>query len=222
MLQITKSFKRIYEASNKYQSSSEFLKWFGNSVVVNEEGKPLVVYHGTRFKSKNDKLRSGSWFTDNSDFAGGFINGRKSNGTPSEREVKDRSRIYPAFLSIKNPIIYKAAWHHISPERFANIVGIPYEDLNAKALEFARQGNKKEEAEHENDWVRNPYASGWRQKDFPISEMPENMFAIYFDNKNLIKALQFYGFDGVQSMEGGSNTWQVWDESQVRSIYGKG
>lgn len=49
--------------------SKSFKKWFGESKVVDENGEPLVVYHGTgipnkieEFKSKNNKI----WFTDKS------------------------------------------------------------------------------------------------------------------------------------------------------------
>lgn len=83
-----------------------FYKWFGDSKVVDEEGKPLVMYHGTReFKFGKElpsfdtfdrnKLRSGQnavgfYFSENKDFAKNF-------GT----------RIMPVYLKIDNPQIYK-------------------------------------------------------------------------------------------------------------------
>lgn len=82
-----------------------FYKWFGDSKVVDEEGKPLVMYHGTReFKFGKElpsfdtfdrnKLRSGQnavgfYFSENKDFAKNF-------GT----------RIMPVYLKIDNPQIY--------------------------------------------------------------------------------------------------------------------
>jgi hypothetical protein len=47
--------------------TSEFKKWFGNSKVVDESGKPLVVYHGTNVKFNKINFKKGTqglfWFT---------------------------------------------------------------------------------------------------------------------------------------------------------------
>lgn len=47
-----------------------FWKWFGNSKVIDNTGRPLVVHHGTskKFKAFNPKLSLGIiWFTSNED-----------------------------------------------------------------------------------------------------------------------------------------------------------
>ncbi|HAT76301.1 MAG TPA: hypothetical protein DCS19_05530, partial [Flavobacterium sp.] len=54
-----------------------FWKWFGDSKVVDESGRPLVVFHGTnakfnKFKEDypdNPKLKAGWWFTNNKELA---------------------------------------------------------------------------------------------------------------------------------------------------------
>jgi hypothetical protein len=52
---------------NNIIESEEFKKWFNNSKIVNDNGNPLVVYHGSRettireFKPNVD----GIWFSDN-------------------------------------------------------------------------------------------------------------------------------------------------------------
>lgn len=57
---------------------ANFWKWFGDSKVVDSNGKPLVVYHGTRSDfdkfdlskaSKNGLLGRGFYFTNNREFA---------------------------------------------------------------------------------------------------------------------------------------------------------
>jgi len=68
----------------------EFKRWFGDSKVVDAEGKPLVVYHGTsapkfsRFKTGED----GSFFTENPKVAEEF-----------------GYRLEPVYLSLKNPLV---------------------------------------------------------------------------------------------------------------------
>jgi hypothetical protein len=44
-------------------TSPQFKKWFGNSKVVDENGKPKVVYHGTD-KPDFDIFDPASWFSD--------------------------------------------------------------------------------------------------------------------------------------------------------------
>lgn len=70
-------------------STPEFKKWFGESKVVDENGKPLVVYHGTRSDfNEFDPMAGdtpGSWFTESADAAQKF------------------GRVEQVFLRITNP-----------------------------------------------------------------------------------------------------------------------
>lgn len=91
----------------------QFKQWFGNSKVVDENGKPLVVYHGTILHKGQGgigditafdrlfttKIRGasidtvGSWFSTNSGDGGAEMYSGNSSG----------SAIYPVHLSIQNP-----------------------------------------------------------------------------------------------------------------------
>ena len=77
-------------------NTPEFKRWFGDSKVVDANGKPLVVYHGTRageftvFKpSTAIGWGTGIYFTDNRDQAA--------------NEYGFRGRVVEAFVSIKRP-----------------------------------------------------------------------------------------------------------------------
>ena len=48
-----------------------FRKWFGDSKVVDAEGKPIVVYHGTDAEAF-DEFHPGSWFTAQADEANAY------------------------------------------------------------------------------------------------------------------------------------------------------
>jgi len=97
-------------AFNRQQTkSSEFRNWFGESKVVDEYNQPKIVYHGTygkdfsEFETGHHPGKStpisnfGFFFTDNPELAGGFAKKRRG------------ARLIPAYLSIRNPLIEKAA-----------------------------------------------------------------------------------------------------------------
>jgi hypothetical protein len=84
-----------------------FKRWFGDSKVVDENGDPLVMYHGTSQNQKGEAftffdtygssyglMGMGAYFTDNPEVASSYTTKGKGD-TPT---------VYPAFLSIKNPM----------------------------------------------------------------------------------------------------------------------
>lgn len=87
--------------------SPEFKKWFGDSKVVDESGKPLVVYHATtkdfhefdRYKlgerTNHPASLVGFFFTKNPDVADYFLKGSNGYG--------DGDNIKSFYVSIKNP-----------------------------------------------------------------------------------------------------------------------
>ena len=93
-----------------------FKRWFGDSKVVDKNGKPLVVYHGTIVRPDTDNVKSmgditnfdrlfttkfrkpsldtlGSWFSTNPGDRGAQMYAGSGAG----------STIYPVYLSIQNP-----------------------------------------------------------------------------------------------------------------------
>jgi hypothetical protein len=81
----------------------EFQAWFGNSQVVDENGNPLVVYHGTdrsfdtfslNFRNENqgnDQFGPGYYTTTSATGASGYASGEGAN-------------VLPLFMSLQNPI----------------------------------------------------------------------------------------------------------------------
>ena len=88
-----------YRSRNPQVDTPAFKKWFGDSKVVDENGDPLVVYHGTT--SAFSEFYPWSHFGDalqaNHRTAEGprFINNDLSTATPN---------LMPVYLSIKNPL----------------------------------------------------------------------------------------------------------------------
>jgi len=106
--------------------SPKFWQWFGGSKVVDQDGKPLVAYHGTtgRFtifetqqaklgKRKNAWLGSlGSWFAAPSQWAGDYDEGNaeyvaESFTQDKDLEYREGAQVMPVYLSIQRPMEFE-------------------------------------------------------------------------------------------------------------------
>jgi hypothetical protein len=87
-------------AKRDQTETPEFKRWFGNSKVVDTEGKPLVVYHGSRadigefVPSRGGEYGSGIYFSPDEGAAWGYA--ERAAGEGGEN-------ITPVYLSLKNP-----------------------------------------------------------------------------------------------------------------------
>jgi hypothetical protein len=100
-----------YSIRAEQAQTPEFKKWFGNSKVVDENGKPLVVYHGTRYDFTRFNANSeGIFFAASPSTAGVF-----TLADPEESYTKydEGANIMPSYLSIKNPLV-------ITPDEYLN------------------------------------------------------------------------------------------------------
>lgn len=87
-----------------------FWRWAGDTKVVDEQGRPLVVYHGTNadFNQFEDdkigsswdagKLGKGFYFSTDSRLAGSYATNAKA------KTRQDAPQIMPVYLSIQNPL----------------------------------------------------------------------------------------------------------------------
>lgn len=96
-------------ASDQTQTPA-FRAWFGDSKVVDADGKPLVVYHGTTKGNFTtfDRLKSTEWRSPSMDTVGSWFSDNPSdNGGAGMYAAGGESTIYPVYLSIKNPKVYR-------------------------------------------------------------------------------------------------------------------
>ena len=103
-----------YNKQGKADVNSEaFKRWFGDSKVVDKDGEPLVVYHGSPNKGIQifDKNRIGNrdngffgegfYFTPKDYVAEGYAN--TDDIYPDFNTQDNKGEIYPVYLDIKNP-----------------------------------------------------------------------------------------------------------------------
>lgn len=91
-------------------TSPQFKKWFKDSKVVDKDGKPLVMYHGTEAKEDFDIFDTerkslagkGSWFS---------VKPSKSYASG------EGARVIPAYLSIKNPYMHEGSYDSFNKEK---------------------------------------------------------------------------------------------------------
>jgi len=108
-------------AARDQTKTPEFKKWFGDwenepgkaSKVVDAQGRPLVVYHGTTgdfdafdpakrgTATQSDDAKRGFFFTSNPEAAAAFVDQTMGD------ELQFGANIIPAFVNIKNPAIWE-------------------------------------------------------------------------------------------------------------------
>jgi hypothetical protein len=97
-----------------------FYAWFKDSKVVDEQGRPLVVYHGTSrsFNKFDTQMRggfggqAGFWFASNPEATDSF--------SRIQRDSASGPNIMPVYLSISNPSQYDGWKNHVESVRSAN------------------------------------------------------------------------------------------------------
>jgi len=112
----------------KWLADKGFANWFKGSKIVDENGEPKMVYHGTPISSKINKFKISTGgtisFSFNPTFAGSF--GRKGGS---------QSNIVVAYLKVINPFDYRKQEHKEILQKYWQNLKMPYiktmmEELN--------------------------------------------------------------------------------------------
>ena len=131
------------EWEEKGTESSYFKKWFGGSKVVDENGEPLVVYHGTEnnfkiFKNLGQSRQIGAnvgfFFTDSENMA---------------KEYANNKRVMPTYLSLQNPLI-------VEPNSTVEMFGENIEITDAFDF-FTQMDTRVSEQDLKNELIKQGY-----------------------------------------------------------------
>jgi hypothetical protein len=90
--------------------TKEFKDWFGDSKVVDENGKPVLVYHGTganfsifsEDKKAGGQLGKAFYFSPSPNAASMFANIR------GKKDPESSPQVMPVYLSLQNPYIFES------------------------------------------------------------------------------------------------------------------
>lgn len=186
-------------------NTPQFKKWFGDSKVVDENGQPKVMYHGTtnfvgqEFKPSSKVNRGsnidGYYFTSEPQEASNY-SVKGENGA-----VVEGAEVIPVYLSLKNPFVKGS---RVTPEMiqvFKEEVIKNNPQLGERAEEYAN--NKAE--------IMKEYGDSGRRS------APEIFPNISFPTAAKQRVLKAGGYDGFQ--DGGSH-WVAFDANQIKSAIG--
>lgn len=112
--------------------TQQFRRWFGNSVVVNEDGSPKVVYHGT----DNEFTVFDVWRTNYGEVSEGwnFFTNKKSGYADSAKDYANRhenGHVMEVYLSIQKPLMVYSDGY-FTPVHFYDL---NYRDIEIKYLD---------------------------------------------------------------------------------------
>ena len=114
--------------SPKQLETPEFKRWFGDSKAVDEEGKPIVVYHGTNadinvFNTNAGKGKThggGTIFTDRPEAANTYATG-------------DNPNVMPAYVSLQNPVVIDAGGKNWNAIGASARINLPETEVSARS-----------------------------------------------------------------------------------------
>jgi len=185
-----------------------FSSWFKNSQVVDEQGKPLVVYHGASGDAvfaefDLDRVEGGIHF--------GSLEQSKTAAKPKAiNSVSQQARIIPCYLSIQNPLAMKDL-HSFNYDNFL-------QELSERKIIKKGQLLSQKIPSLINEVVMT-------LEEFTNSN--PKFYEKYHKKQNtrLKKLLIKLGFDGIMyenTFEGKGKSFIIFNPEQCKSIYNDG
>lgn len=188
--------------------SKEFSSWFKNSQVADEQGKPLVVYHGTSGNAvftefDLDKVEGGVHF--------GSLDQAKIAAKPKAiNSVSQRARVLPCYLSIQQPLELK--------------------DLHSFNFNTLLQELFNQNVIKKDSFLSHKIRSFIDEVAMTIEEFanPQSQYYEKYDRKQnarLRNILLKLGFDGIiyeNTFEGKGKSFIIFNSEQCKSVYNNG
>ena len=200
--------------------SEAFKRWFGDSKVVDKNGQPLVVYHGTKadFEAFSEQARGvgisrgrGFYFSDNAE-------GASSYALDDMRNPDDATpQVMPVYLSLRNPLVVDAE-------------GRPYYNVNGGNGDTGRIPNPDFDG-NEDTGMRGPSGAAMFMPD-PRGRVPNESI------NDFVKRAKEAGHDGLivrdvgdagnfaearrQEKIGGTTTYVAFRPEQIKSVNNRG
>ena len=218
--------RRLYE--ERGVESPYFKQWFGDSKIVDAEGKPLVVYHGTAADFDAFDTKGAAWQALGSHFGSSAQANKvfETNydavfGRPAP--VKGRSLV-PVYLSLTNPIrLEDAGGSWVGPDVL---------------LQLKQKGitpDWYEGPERSVRWIVSPeqakmegYALRKAQNTPGSDEMSRRAFQNIMSEGRvefIQRTIQEAGHDGVvyrNAFEGGGDSYIAFEPEQIKSVFNRG
>lgn len=182
-----------------------FKRWFKGSKVVDAQGKPLRVYHGTnndiRAFDNSESLNGMIFFATDPKFASGYAKGDYNSG--------DGGNVIPCYLRVLKLFDFRKHWE--LAYRFFDEVGGVHDSMAEEKIRIALYG-KPDVEDHENPLIHSrqmdaeEFAEAVKRGAYPALECDQ-----------FVNWLTGYGVDGMVILENGSINYCVFSPNQVKS-----
>lgn len=220
--------------SNDAIDSDAFISWFGNwrngtsrsSKVVDEEGKPLIVYHGTgttieeflpEFTGQGtDQYGSGFYFTTDISTANGYTT--RTLNEQAKLGGTDNPNVIPAYLNIRRPLVIDAT-------KTANLYSIDVSSSAAARIISKMPDIMDEENSILGDYFEEYWNGGPRkymitqlaeEYDWTLGTLATDIFRDYpTEFRQAVKDV--LGYDGIQvNFASGEKHFIAWFPNQIK------
>jgi hypothetical protein len=185
---------------------SIFLRWFGESLVVDKNGAPLVVFRGEHGEILLQARAASLTF--------GTLEAATCYAmSPNDsRETASAPKIIPAYLRIEKPFLNNPADPFVDLSLFEEVLGL------SKTVEIARRFSSF--IEHTNNWVDN-LANEFPSVEELLEKEPARLRSLYadaypfLDDPVIVEELRQNGYDGA--IYGGSGDTALETEFRIFS-----
>jgi hypothetical protein len=211
LFQVQIDFDRV-----AYTKGAAFKDWFGDSVVRDENGEPLVVYRGQHGASGELESRLPSLTFSTAQAASLYAEQPNNRADTAQAPV-----VFPVYLAVENPIVNDPTDPYIDLSVLEAALG--RDAVVAVARQFAA------DLEQTGAWDA---FDGFENIEDVIARAPERLGELpvlafkVLDDAALVEKLRAAGFDGAvhagvgQTFE--SPEYRVFDQSQVKSVNNRG
>lgn len=226
--------------SSHATSTPEFKAWFGDSKVVDDDGEPLVVYHGTKKSFDEFKPRPGMdemyFFSVDPLFASNWIRGSGGFMREPSQEVRDKKK---EMRTYEDEILNELGIENIDPSSEEGLK--KYDEMRKEVgrrmtsrygfdsyLEFESMADIRVIPVHLS--AQNPFDPrkhkdliSWKSKAMEEAANRGNWVA--YEQEEVIQQIKGMGFDGIWLSESGSegsslDTIAVFKPTQIKSSIG--
>jgi len=211
--------KIIRKVLNESYLNSNFWAWFGNSKIVNPDGSPMIMYHGSPHIDKIDVFKSEKnyyFFSNNKYEAGRY--------TPVKDGVEDMNRVKQFYIraeKIFDPTKEKGKLDSILRDNAEYFISL-YSDDTLRFLDQVLQGGKYED--------KTKYGHGWVKENLSAFEIAKALLEEDLDNYIILedpivqKWIKENGYDSFTTLESGGGDFNiaVYSPNQIKSINNTG
>ena len=198
-------------------NTPEFKRWFGDSKVVDEKGKPLIVYRGEHGPGSGEvESRAGSISFGSREAANLY-----AESPNDRRETAVAPRVMPAYLRIEKPFI---------DNRDDPFIDLGELERRLGRKEAARIARKfADDIEYTGNWDEN-FRGKYESVADLLARDPQRLGELYFDAYKLfddgaeVARIKAAGYDGAIHVGNGETAgeleYKVFDRSQIKSAIG--